>query len=162
MEIDRISLSDLELFGETGGGGGVASLFCETETDVGRAALHRRLRSPSVDIGEIVRTQAAVRFFRDDWSSRLLAPKAIEGVERYLASNIDLGRRATLRSDLALSLWLPLRDRDLCRELRSGVASFPARCWPRTLRRWFDLSQDVSRLPRASWATSGRRRRCSR
>jgi DNA mismatch repair ATPase MutS len=123
MRLDSITLADLEVFRDPGGRGGVAALFAQTETSAGRAALHRRLRTPSADLDEILHAQAAVRFFAEEWKLALLPQGLLDTIERYLASNIDLGGRHSLGRDLTHSVWLPLRDRDLCRELTDGVSA---------------------------------------
>lgn len=118
--IDPTTLADLEVFTEAEGRGGLSAMFVRTESSAGRAALHRRLRAPFDSVDAILATQAAVRFFAEAWMLPLLPPGLLERVERYLGSNIDLGEDSALR-DLVDSFWLPIRDRDLCRELRDGV-----------------------------------------
>jgi len=122
MYIDEITLSDLEIFRDPEGGGGVTAMFAATETAAGRRSLHRRLRNPSADGAEIRVNQAAVRFFLEVWPQALLPPGLLDRVERYLASNIDLGERDRWFSDVSRGIWLPLREPDLCRELTQGVA----------------------------------------
>jgi hypothetical protein len=123
MRLDSITLADLEVFRDPGGRCGVAALFAPTETSAGRAALHRRLRAPSADLDEILDAQAAVRFFAEEWKLALLPQGLLDTIEGYLASNIDLGGRHSLGRDLTHSVWLPLGDRDLRRELTDGVAA---------------------------------------
>lgn len=131
MEVDQISLSDLELFDDPDGRGGVIGLLRTTETPMGRAALARRLRNPLTDVDEIRSTQAAVRFLSEEWSHPLVRPRLAESTRRYLSSNIDLGDGSSGLRDLARIPWLRIREDELCRELVDGVqaaAEFVEHC----------------------------------
>ncbi len=121
MDIDGITLADLQVFSEGDGRGGVSGLFERAGSIAARHALHRRLRSPYSDIEELKAAQDAVRFFDKGWVGPLLPDGLLDAVGRYLASNIDLGTTGTLHRDALNSLWLRVRERELCRELRSGL-----------------------------------------
>lgn len=121
MLLDQITLSDLEIFSDSSGGGGISALFVQTETLAGRRALHRRLRAPASSVVEITEVQDAVRFFSEDWRRPLLQPGLLDSVERHLDSNIDLGPDVALSRDFLRSVWLSFRDEELCRELKAGV-----------------------------------------
>lgn len=125
MLIDPTTLADLEVFRDATGRGGVFALVDATETDAGRRALRRRLERPLHDPSAIQDVQRAVEFFSGlPADRRLTRPGSTESVQRYLASNIEVGRGA-----LADRLRLSLRYRDLLRELRDGV--FAAEAWLR-------------------------------
>lgn len=131
MEVDQISLSDLEIFDDPGGRGGVVGLLRSTETSIGRSALTRRLRHPLTDVAELESTQAAVRFLAHEWSQALVRPRLAEATRRYLGSNIDLGDASSRIGDLVRVPWLRIREGELCRELVDGVqaaAEFVEHC----------------------------------
>lgn len=121
MEVDQISLSDLEIFDDPGGRGGVVGLFRATETAMGRSALARRLRNPFTDVAEIRSAQNAVRFLAQQWERPLVRPRLAESTQRYLGSNIDLGDQSSELEDLLRIPWLRIREDELCRELIDGV-----------------------------------------
>jgi len=121
MDIDGVTLADLQVLSEPDGHGGLIALFQPTRTRAGRAVLRRRLSTPSSDPDEIRDMQDAIRFFAERYRLELLTPGRTEAARRYLASNIDLGDEDRFRRDLALGLWLPVRHGELCRELREGV-----------------------------------------
>jgi DNA mismatch repair ATPase MutS len=121
MNVDPTTLSDLEVFHEGGGGPGLFALIDETETSRGRKAFRDRIRSPSSDVTQIRRTQEAVRFLAGLSSVPPIERKAVEGVERYLASNIQVPPAAGRIRAFAEALWLSVRYRDLYREMRAGV-----------------------------------------
>jgi DNA mismatch repair protein MutS len=123
MNVDQVTLADLEIFADSSGGGGVEALFVSPETAIGRSALRRRLNKPASGAEEIEATQDAVRFFCDEWDTHLVSAGLSESVQRYLGSNIDLGPRAILLGDPLQAVWLRLRDQDLCRELIDGVSA---------------------------------------
>ncbi len=121
MHIDPTTLSDLELFQEGGGGPGLFGLIDETETSEGRNALRDHLRLPSSNVSEIRRTQEAVRFLSELSGLPRIERDAVEGVARYLTSNIQVPSAAGPIRALVEALWMSLRYRDLYREVRAGV-----------------------------------------
>jgi DNA mismatch repair ATPase MutS len=121
MQVDPTTLSDLEVFQEGDGGPGLFALIDETETQKGRKALRDHLRFPSSDLGEIRRTQEAVRFLAGLSSLPRIDREAVEGVERYLASNIQVPAATGPIHAFAEAIWLSVRYRDLFREMRAGV-----------------------------------------
>lgn len=120
MRIDGITLADLQVFDDHGG---VVAMFARTESSAGRSALHRRIRSPRSTLPEILRVQDAVRFFSQARTLTLLPPALLDSAQRYLGSNIELGSVDSVLRDILHSGWLPLRERELCRELRDGVSA---------------------------------------
>lgn len=120
MQIDGITLSDLEIFSSADGSGGLFRLIDRTATSRGRAALRKRLEAPSADCEVIRRTQDAVRFLQLHPRFLLLTDPALESVASYLRSNIVL--RATWPPAARLEqAWMALRYRDLLGELELGV-----------------------------------------
>jgi hypothetical protein len=63
MLVDQTTLSDLEIFGDVAGRGGVLALLDDDETESGRRALRRRLGKPFSEVSSIQDTQKAVKFF---------------------------------------------------------------------------------------------------
>ncbi len=126
MHLDPTTLSDLEVFEESGGGPGLFGLIDETETSVGRNALRDHLRSPSSDVSEIRRTQEAVRFLGELSSMPRIERDAVEGVARYLDSNIQVPSVAGPVRACVEALWMSVRYRDLYREVHAGVQATKA------------------------------------
>jgi DNA mismatch repair protein MutS len=117
LEIDSNTLADLEVFEDATGRGGLFAIVDRTETQVGRRTLRRWLSSPPHDTPTIRRIQQSVRFLAESSSvERLVSPGTTEVVQRYLESNIQIGRGHAVG-------WLRLtvRYRDVLRELRAGV-----------------------------------------
>ena len=121
MLVDGITVADLEIFADSDHAGGLVGLFEPTETLAGRKELHKRFLAPESDVARLRSIQDAVRFFAESWSSGLLGRDLVAPVIRYLGSNVDLGSSEQPWRDRARGVWLPLRDRELCTELREGV-----------------------------------------
>ncbi len=127
MQIDSTTLADLEVFQDSAGRGGILALLDRTETEVGRKALRRRLRNPHHGCEDIQAVQLAVEFFSRKATASLAKAGATEGIERYLASNIQVATgRALERIELAV------RYRDVVDELKEGVSGLQE--WIRQLR----------------------------
>jgi DNA mismatch repair ATPase MutS len=99
----------------------VFALIDETETSQGRKALRDRLSSPSSELDEIRRVQEAVRFLTGLSNLPRIERDAVEGVESYLASNIQVTAPGGPIRALVEALWLSVRYRDLYREVQAGV-----------------------------------------
>lgn len=120
MIIDRTTLADLEVFVSQDGKAGVFDLIARTSTNIGRAALRRRLETPFTDVDSIRRTQRVVAFLRDHPNTVRIDDSLVTRVARYLRSNIDIGRESSLREHL-IHAWMRLRYRDLLLEIGDGV-----------------------------------------
>jgi DNA mismatch repair ATPase MutS len=140
MIVDQTTLIDLEIFSDASGRGGVLSLMDDTETEVGRKALRSRLANPFADVSSIVETQRAIAFLSEGMNRRFLQRDRTEAVRRYLDSNIVLVPPRNVFWDAVTALWLTLANRDVCREIRAGVAETVT------------LLQDVSGVARAMLA----------
>ena len=92
-----------------------------TKTSVGRAALKRRLGRPFSTVVDIRRTQDAVRFLQSHPSLFGFTDGAVENVDRYLRSNIEVSQTGGRLKGALEGLWHFVRYPDLYRELRSGV-----------------------------------------
>lgn len=123
MYVDPTTLSDLEVFGDREGGGGLLALIDETETASGHAALRRRISHPESAPADIRRVQEAVRFFAGDPSPFPLRRPTEEAVVRYLDSNIETSDAVGPGRQSLEGLWLSVRYKELYRELKEGVAT---------------------------------------
>lgn len=121
MLIDATTLSDLEVFHSPDGSEGLFQLIDRTQTASGRKALRRRVGRPSSDLGEIRRTQDAVRFLMRHQGLATFDAPSLEAVERYLRSNIE-AKPALSWGPWLDYLWVALRYRDVLTEVSDGVA----------------------------------------
>lgn len=119
MQIDSITLSDLEIFDSPDGTGGVFELIDCTATSIGRRALRRRLSCPATDIARIREAQASVRFLQVHGSIICFDDHTIQIVDRYLRSNIERSVASGLKARVD-QVWLRLRYPDLLQELLEG------------------------------------------
>lgn len=124
MEVDPTTLADLQIFGESGNGGGIFGLVDETRTEPGRRALRRRFESPDADAETIRDVQSAVGFFSRHPEAFPVDGALLERVRSYLGSNIVLtgGRGPFL--DMAIPWFHAVRYRDAHREIRRGIQAF--------------------------------------
>lgn len=120
MQLDAITLADLEVVDATGGGAGIFHLVDGTRTRGGREALRRRLTRPESSPEAARGAQDAVRFFAETPTPFLVDDESLDAVSHYLNSN--LVTTSTGRSDFAESLLFRVRYREVWRELREGVA----------------------------------------
>ena len=121
MLVDATTLSDLEVFQDATGKGGLFGLLDETETRVGRAALRRRFERPHGDRSAIRRTQDAVGFFLGHPDVLPIPDGAIEDLRHYLDSNVVVSRPSGALSEAVAARWFAMRYREPYRELREGV-----------------------------------------
>src|SRR5262245_12702508 len=122
MELDSITLADLDVFGSPEGATGLFDLLTRTQTSLGRSALRRRFAQPSSDIDEIRSVQRGVEFLTRHHNVVRFTDTSVQAVSRYLQCNITVGERPVLGSHLE-HFWWTLRYRDLLSEIREGVAS---------------------------------------
>ncbi len=123
MLVDATTLSDLEVFQDAAGKGGLFALLDETQTGVGRSALRRRLEEPHSDAVAIRETQRAVAFFSSHPGAMPLSDHSIKDMQRYLASNVVVSRAGRGAVNTVEARWFSLRYRAPYREVREGVAS---------------------------------------
>jgi len=118
--VDPTTLADLEIFESQDGSGGVFALLDRTLTTGGRAALRRRIQAPPSDVGEIRRTQEAVRFLGRHPRVFRLGGESVAAVLTYMHSNIAISESSAglARAEHA---WMVLRFGEILRELRTGL-----------------------------------------
>ena len=121
MYLDSTTLSDLEVFVDSGGRGGLFTLIDTTATAVGRRALRGRLEAPFSTVEQILETQDAVRFLTAHPGLVRIDPRLVEPVQRYADSNLQLSRTTGQVGAFFEGLWFRARYRDLYREVREGV-----------------------------------------
>jgi DNA mismatch repair protein MutS len=120
MRIDPTTLGDLEVFGTTGGKGGLFELLDQTATSIGRTALRRRMSVPSSRIGEIRRTQEAVRFLLNHPGLVRLDGALVDAVSQYLRSNIETREVHPLMEKVERT-WMSMRYPAILEELEDGM-----------------------------------------
>jgi DNA mismatch repair ATPase MutS len=118
--IDRTTLADLQIFESPGGRGGVFDVIARTQTSLGRAALRRRITSPSSDLAEIRDIQSAVKHLQRVADCVRLDDTMVSAVSRYLRSNITVTSSPPWLQAVE-SAWLKLRYHDLFSEISEGV-----------------------------------------
>lgn len=123
MHIDGTTFADLQVFSEADRTDGLSSLFLAPSSDAGVSRLRQRLRSPLSDVGELERVQAAVRYFAETWEGPVLTAGSLDDLRKYLNSRLEIRERRFPLGDIIDSIWLSLRERDVCGELFQGVHS---------------------------------------
>lgn len=123
MLVDSTTLSDLEIFQDATGQGGLLSLLDETETDVGHKALRDRLGHPHSDAPSIVETQKAVAFFSAHPDVVPVPNASIKDVQHYLDFNVVLSRPGAGALETIRARWFALRNAEAYRDLKEGVIS---------------------------------------
>ncbi len=121
MLVDATTLSDLEVFQDAAGRGGLFALLDETETQVGRTALRHRLERPHSDARAIIETQRAVAFFSSHPGALRLTDRSIKALRRYQDSNVVLLPEGGWVSATVGALWFSLRYRSAYLEVEEGV-----------------------------------------
>ncbi|MEJ2541728.1 MAG: hypothetical protein P8188_17470, partial [Gemmatimonadota bacterium] len=128
MRIDAQTLAEIELLRTSDGGGGVLGLIDRTETVRGREALRRLLCAPPAILLDVREAQAAVRFFAGKPAVPGIPDEALQGVGRYLDSNLATTGSAPW-GDRVAEIGLRIRYPEVHREMGEGVS------WTRSLFR---------------------------
>jgi hypothetical protein len=126
MDIDKTTLTDLEVFEARDGTRGLFDLIDRTSTRQGSHALRRRIEHPSSDIDTIRGTQEAVAFLQAHPGLVDFDEALIEGVAQYLRSKIVGVETAAGIREHSEHAWMRLRYRDLLKEIANGVATTKA------------------------------------
>jgi DNA mismatch repair ATPase MutS len=142
MEIDRTTLTDLEIFEARDGTRGLFDLIDRTSTRQGSHALRRRIEHPSSDIDTIRGTQEAIAFLQAHPGLVDFDETLIEGVAQYLRSRIVGVETAAGIREHSEHAWMRLRYRDLLKEIANGVATTRA-LFGRVAQRCERLSQSA-------------------
>lgn len=122
MQIDPITLSDLEVLEARDGGPGILGLLDTTRTRVGHKALRRRLTRPLSTVQEIADVQSALPRLTGRHPIKHVDDKVLARAERYIRSNVLVSRGGTLRARLD-HLSMLLRYRGVLGEIKEGQAA---------------------------------------
>ena len=142
MDIDKTTLTDLEVFEARDGTRGLFDLIDRTSTRQGSHALRRRIEHPSSDIDTIRGTQEAIAFLQAHPGLVDFDETLIEGVAQYLRSRIVGVETAAGIREHSEHAWMRLRYRDLLKEIANGVATTRA-LFGRVAQRCERLSQSA-------------------
>ena len=129
LRLDDQTLRELEIFDDTRGGPGLCGLLDRTRTRLGSRILRRKLRSPFVEICDILAAQRDLAFLRASPVPVPFTEALLCGVDRYANSRIEIAQWDRPGSRLA-SIRRALRFSDVRNELVRGVADAAelARC----------------------------------
>jgi DNA mismatch repair protein MutS len=125
LSIDRLTLSDLEVFPSGIEERGLFQLLDRTHTRGGREILRERLAAPFSEPRAIVAVQEGLRFLQDHAEPvrMVLESPCVEAAGRYLKSRyVQLQTLKGVRSQLA-ARWIAWRYPDLLLEARQGTAA---------------------------------------
>ena len=95
FELDKQTISDLEIFGDERSSHSIFSLYNGTKTSGGKDRLYTLMRNPLDDPEQLQSRRDAIRFFYDNEIALKISSNQFDFIEHYLRLNVP-----TLRNNI--------------------------------------------------------------